>query len=89
LFSSDGSFEQIRSIAKDGTAAGDFVDVVFTRVQTALSYGLEVTPVGEDPFLLFEDVPFGELGAIGEADDSTFSDDDPLAPEPESESDPS
>jgi hypothetical protein len=82
LFSSDGAYDQVRTLAEDGLPQFDFVDVVFTRVQIALSYSLEVTPEVGDAFFLFEDVPFANLNGLTDPE-TEFEDPDPLEPEPD------
>ncbi len=82
LFSTDGSYEMVKLLSTEAELENEYVDVVFTRVRTALSYSLEITTPGTDPYLLFESTPFAELDGLTDPD-SDFEDPDPLEPEPD------
>lgn len=79
LFSVGGEYDATRSAA-DGEAGEGFVDVVFTRVPTALAYSLEVSPPAGTSYLLFEEVPFESLDGFVESAEGLER--DPLEPEP-------
>jgi hypothetical protein len=62
LFSTDNSFEQIKTIRDDVTPGDKYVDLIFTNVPRALRFSLEIDPGKEGtPFLLLEDAPYSEL----------------------------
>jgi hypothetical protein len=81
LFSSDGAYDETKTIAKDAEVEADFVDLVFTRVLVDRDYTLEVTPTEGDVYFMFSNVPFSELDGFA-GTDSGDVERDPLEPEP-------
>ncbi len=62
LFSSDGAWEQRRTIVDDLVPGDAWVDLAFEGLDPARSYSLEVDPGADGPpYLVFEDVPRAEL----------------------------
>ncbi len=81
LFSTNGEYEALLTIKTDGERREEFVDLEFVGVFSDLSYTLEVTPEGDESYLLFESVPFADLDELTEPNEE-FEDPDPLEPEP-------
>ncbi len=81
LFAVDGDYDETRVAADDGEPGEGFVDVLYTRVLTALNYSLEVKPSEGEPYFLFQDVPFEQLDGFVDPDEQG-EERDPLDPEP-------
>jgi LysM repeat protein len=63
LFSTDKTYEQIKTIQNDSIPGTDYVDLIFDQIPLGSNYSLEIDP-GKNiqPYLLFEDIPYDHLG---------------------------
>jgi len=58
-------YEQVRTAQDDTIEGDDFIDLIFTDLIPGLTYSLEIEPgADEDPFFLFEDLPFEEMASL-------------------------
>lgn len=65
LFSSDGAYEQVKTVKDDLTKGDAFVDLKFTDLVPGKEYSLEFDPGAQgEPHLVFENVPFARLAEV-------------------------
>ena len=82
LFSANDAYDTTLALATDAEPEGEGVDLIFTRVLTDLTYSLEITPEAEDPYFLFENIPFEGLDEFRAPEEDRLAG-NPLEPEPE------
>lgn len=64
LFSNDGSYNQTKTIRDDLVAGDEWIDLLFTGLQRGARYSLEVATGDEPPYLVFENLPYGEVDSV-------------------------
>jgi|GEM_PF-5089344 hypothetical protein len=90
LFSTNGEYEQTKTVKDDMVKGDDYVDLEFSEIERSWAYSLEITSdEAEDPEFLFENVSYDELNDLSPNanddagdDDNSQSDDEPWDDEP-------
>lgn len=60
LQSTDGSYEQVKTVKDDLIAGNNKMDLLFDGVDSSLSYSLKIDPgSGGSPYFIFENKPYG------------------------------